>query len=254
MWYSLKTILTPPSWEVAWKARSDPHTTFFAGGSYLVAKRNPQVETLVDLNQLLDRTVDASYEKVYVGAGATLQDFVEVVQQVQPKCRLIKAAKDSCPSKNIRQQRTFGGEVARGRPDSEVLVFLHAVDADLTVVTDHERTVSIREWDGEGIIKDITYYPRYLGGVELARYAVIPSAPAMLIVGGIRRESRFEFAVGGNVDKINVYFSPADQWDGQRAAMLAEEACRQFSSDHLGSKDYKRALLTVALQRVGAAL
>jgi len=254
MWYSLRTILIPPSWEMAWQARSDPHATFFAGGSYLVAERSPQVETLIDLNQLLDRTIDASYEKVHIGAGATLQDFVEVIPQVQPKCRLIAAAKDSCPSKNIRQQRTFGGEVARARPDSEVLVFLHAVNADLTIVTDHEKTVSVRHWDGEGIIKDITYYPRQLGGIELERYAVIPSAPALLIVGGVRRDDRFEFAVGGRVEGISVYFSPVDQWDGQKAAMLAEEASPQLSSDHLGSKDYKRALLTVALQRVGAAL
>lgn len=254
MWYSLKTVLTPTSWEAAWKARSCPHSTFFAGGSYLVAERNPQVKTLIDLNKLLDRTIDASDDQVRIGAGAPLQNFVEIVHQVQPQCRLITAAKTSCPSKNIRQQRTFGGEIAQGRPDSEVLVFLHAVAAELTIVTGQERTVSIREWDGDGIIKDITYRPRNLSGIALERYAVIPSAPAMLIVGGVRREDRFEFVVGGRVEEINVYPLPVDQWSAEQATSLAEEASRLFHYDYLGTRAYKRALLTVALQRVGAAL
>lgn len=254
MWYSLKTVLQPTTWEEAWKARSSPQCTFFAGGSYLVVERNPEITTLIDLNKLLNGTIDATYEKVHIGAGATLQDFVEVVHQVQPQCRLITAAMASCPSKNIRQQRTFGGEVARGRPDSEVLVFLHAVNAKLTVVTDGEKTVSLREWDGEGIVKDMAYYPQRLDGIELERYAVIPSAPAMLIVAGVRRKDRFEFAVGGRVNRIAVYSAPVDRWGTEQAASLAEEAVRQFSSDHLGTRDYKRVLLQVALQRVGAAL
>ena len=254
MWYSLEKILMPTSWEAAWKAHSEPHSVFFAGGSYLVAERNPQIKTLIDLNKLLDRTIEASYERVRVGAGANLQDFVEVVHQVQPQCRLITAAKAACPSKNIRQQRTFGGEVARGRPNSEVLVFLHAVEAELTIVAHGEKTVSIRDWDGEGIIKEITYYPRNLGGIELERYAVIPSAPALLIVGGVRREDRFEFAVGGNVDGIKVYSSPVDRWNPERATLLAEQASLQFSPDHLGTRNYKRILLRVALERVGASL
>lgn len=254
MWYSIESIITPKTLAEAYSLQQRKGAALFSGGSYLVAEKNPSIRALIDLNNLLGNTVTAKPEAVRIQAGATLQTFIDSVKVINPNCRLLKGAGASCPSKHIRNQRTFGGELGQNRPNSEALVFLHAVDAELTVYTASESTISIREWDGKGIVTRITYYPNKIDSIELQRFSVLQSAPAIVIVGGSRRNGQFEIAIGGTANIIQTFNVPADDWTDNSIAHIAKEAVSQFIPDHFGSLNYKESLIATALKRVGAAL
>jgi len=178
---------------------------YFPVGAIWLRKRIPSIHTLIDINQLINQSVTADYNAVIIEAGATLQEFLDCVTIVNPDCRLLNGVIGSCPSKNIRNQRTFGGEVGRQRPNSDIMVFLHAVDAEFTVYTGSENTLSIRDWNGDGIIIRISYYPSQIESIELQRYSVLPSAPAIALVGGIRKNGNLEFSIGGTAHKIQTF-------------------------------------------------
>lgn len=253
MWYSIKEILKPETWEEAWKLKNQG-SAYFSGGSYLVAEQSSEIDTLIDLNGLFTQAISLDREEVSIGAGVTLQTFIDTAKKRQPENLLIEASRQSCPSKNIRNQRTFGGEVGQNRPNSEVLVFLHSVNAKLTIMTNREESVSIRDWDGQGIVTEIRYFPDQMEGIYLRRYALIPSAPAIVIVGANKTNGQLEFSIGGAAKRIQNFSAPSDKWNNQIAATLAVTAVKQFSGDHLGSVEYKCSLITTALKRAGGAL
>ncbi|MCH7612742.1 MAG: FAD binding domain-containing protein [Candidatus Marinimicrobia bacterium] len=254
MWYSIKSIQTPQTLDEAFLQQQQEGSALFSGGSYLVAEKNPSIRTLIDINGLVDNFVNADDKAVTIQAGATLQSFMDTVKPINPNCRLFDGARASCPSKNIRNQRTFGGEVGQNRPNSDALVFLHAVDADLTIYTGSERTISIREWDGNGIVTQIAYYPNKIESIELQRFSVLQSAPAIVIVGGIRRSGQLEFAIGGTAHKIQTFNVMMNNWNKNSISEIAKNAVRQFIPDHFGSLAYKESLIATAVKRLGDAL
>ncbi len=254
MWYSIKSIITPKTLAEAFSQQQNEGVVLFAGGSYLVAENPPSIHTLIDINGLIKDTVSAEYERVRINAGATLQTFIESVKPINSDCQLIKGVKGSCPSKNLRNQRTFGGEVGEYRSNSDALVFLHAVDAELTIYTDSENTISIRDWDRNGIVTQITYYPSQIDSIELRRFSVLQSAPAVVIVGGIKRNKHLEFSIGGYASTIQIFKVMRDDWNKDSISKIAKNAVRQFIPDHFGSLNYKESLIATAVKRVGDAL
>lgn len=254
MWYSIESIVKPETLEEAFALKQQEGATLFAGGSYLVAEKNQSIHTLIDINGLIKDTVSTEYERVRINAGATLQTFIESVKPINPDCRLLDGVKASCPSKNIRNQRTFGGEIGQNRPNSDALIFLHAVDAILTVHTDSESKISIRDWNESGIVTQITYYPNQIDSIELQRFSVLESAPAVAIVGGIKKNGQFEFSIGGHASTIQIFKVMRDDWNKDSISKIAKNAVRQFIPDHFGSLNYKESLIATGVKRVGDAL
>ncbi len=253
MWYSIENIIKPNSLNEAYVLQSETHE-LFSGGSYLVADKNPSTQSLIDINDLVGDGVTASMEGVHIDAGATLQTFLDAVKSINADCRLLKSIKYSCPSKQIRNQRSFGGEVGKGRPNSEIMIFLHAVNAELTIYTDEEKGVQIRDWDGSGIITKISYFPNQIDGIELERFSVLESAPAIVIVGGVKRNGQLEISIGGTANKIQSFTCPKEDWSPEKSREFASLAVAEFSADHLGSIDYKENVIETAINRVGVAL
>lgn len=254
MWYSIESIITPENLGEAFSLQQNEEVSMFSGGSYLVAEKNPDIRTLIDINSLLEKSVEADNKAVRIQAGATLQSFIDSVKPINPDCRLLDGAAASCPSKNIRNQRTFGGEVGQNRPNSDALVFLHAVDAELAVYRDSESAISIRKWDGNGIVTRITYYPNQIDGIELQRFSVLPSAPAIVIVGGIKRSGQFEISIGGTAKTIQTFKIRFDDRTDNSTADIANEAVSRFFPDHFGSLAFKESLIATAVKRVVNAL
>ena len=253
MWYSIEKIIKPSSLNEAYLLQSETHV-LFAGGSYLVADKDPNIHTIIDINNLVGNGVTAGIDGVHIDAGATLQTFLDTVESIHSECRLLKSIKFSCPSKQIRNQRTFGGEVGKGRFNSEVMVFLHAVDAELTIITETEETISIRDWDGSGIITKISYFPNQISGIELERFSVLESAPAVVIAGGVKRNDQFEFSIGGTANDIQIFKVNVSDWSKESGENMAKKAVNKFRADSFGSLDYKEKLITVAIKRVGDTL
>jgi len=253
MWYSINKIIKPDSLKEAYSLQNKTRV-LFSGGSYLVAEKNPSIQSLIDINDLVGHGVTASMEGIHIDAGATLQTFLDTVESINSECRLLKGIKYSCPSKQIRNQRTFGGEIGKGRPNSEIMVFLHAVNAELTVIMETEKTVSIRDWDGDGIIIKISYFPNQIDGIELERFSVLDSAPAVVIVGAIKSGDHYEFSIGGTSGKIQTFSCRIEEWSENKNLTWAKDAVNAFVANHFGSLEYKEKLIATALQRVGETL
>ncbi len=240
MWSSIKTIHHPDSLVSASQLAKEEATALLAGGTYLVAERYPAISNLVDLNGLLKSEIKIAEQELICDAGVVLQDLVDHFSIDDP-LRLGTAARHSCSSKNIRNQRTLGGEIARGRTDSELVVALTALNAQLITAEDSIIT---------GVAVDLSDNPK----VALERFALLPSAPAFVIVAAVCRGESLKIVVGGKADKLAVEDVPSDGCTVEWIAGFCKAAAERFPADHIGNRDYKQTVITTGLKRVAEAL
>ena len=237
MWSSIEQILKPANLSEATELLQEPGSVVFAGGSYLVGNRAPETQTLVDINHLLNRSISSRDGLIHVDAGCTLQSIVEFNGNT-----LREVTRSACPSKNIRNQRTLGGEIAWARSDSDILVFLLTVGARI-MFSGNPEPIDLVEWDGTGIILEVIIPD---GKVKMERVAVLDSAPAYLIIGLHESAKRITICVGGKMaEPIPIKFAP-EEWDSeiQKLSKAVEMGCED---DHLGSRTYKSNLVITLL-------
>lgn len=237
MWPSIQHIEHPISLADACKLNDTKEKTLFAGGTYLTAKKNREIHTLIDINHLIKDTIEEKDGEIIIGAKNSLQKLIDHFGDKQ----ISICAKYSCYSKNIRNQRTVGGEIAEKRTTSELCVFFMTINAKLQVFCDGEiKNISIRDWDGKGIIASIVYQKKV---VRVKRYALIPSAPAFVIVG-IDAETN-SCAIGGRCSKITTCDVVSDK--KAQEEKISEVLSDVFVDDHHGSVTYKKHLVMVSL-------
>lgn len=251
MWYSIKTIIKPKTLAEAYQLNQEPGTVILGGGTYLNAERNSDIDTLVDINELIGNKVTADYQGVFIDGRAALQSFLDTVTPINPDCKLLNAVRYATPSKNIRHQRTFGGELGQNRQNSDILVFIHAVNAELTIFDENEQTVLIRDWNGNGIVKKISYYPENIHNIEFTRYAVIPSAPSIISAASVRLKDNITFTIGGKCRTIQSFTIKGNKVSLEDIQTISKECVKEFADDQYGSLDYKKTLIETVLKRTG---
>lgn len=131
MWASLCEYHRPATIGAALKilARMSPRTVPLAGGTWLVAKRDPFIQAVVDLSGLDLAFVVQSARLMRLGAMTTLHTLVEHPLVREVGCGLLaKASRRSAPL-SIRNIATLGGTLAIGGATSEVLLALLVLDA-----------------------------------------------------------------------------------------------------------------------------
>jgi CO/xanthine dehydrogenase FAD-binding subunit len=245
-------VVFPNSFESAYQLSCKQNHVLFSGGTYILTENKLSQLILVDINKLLNSTTEKTLAQTKIGARTTLQEIIDFERIANPESKLIQSIKYSCPSKNLRNQRTIGGEVARNISNSEILAFLHAVNAQLTIVTDKHNQISIRKWDGVGIVKEIIFSNERANTVAIQRYSVIPSAPAIVIVAGTGNKESIEIAIGGKIDSI-LNFS-LQQTDIDSIVTIANVASASFKADDYGTQAYKKSLITTAIKRIKETL
>ncbi|NOZ07646.1 MAG: hypothetical protein GXO91_02060 [FCB group bacterium] len=250
MWSSLESIVKPKTIAEALEFRQTAGARFLAGGSYLVSEQDPMVTTLIDLNGLLETDVREEAAALVFGAGLTLQSLVEF-QWDTPGVILAEAARYSVSSKNIRNQRTLGGEIARMRTDSELCVLFHALRGVLHI-TGKAGSIktSLEDWDGNGILTHIEISRKTLEHSALERYALLPSAPAFMIVCGAKSTHGFNFCTGGRARNYWTETCAEKAFKGEAIRNFSEAASEQFESDRYGTRAYKKMLLKIAFDRL----
>ena len=249
MWASIENIAVPASLQEAYALIVPDRKVLFSGGSYLVAEKASLVDTLIDIRHLLDSGVSEADSILHIGAAATLQEIVGAVQSGKAK-ELARCARWSCPSKNIRNQRTIGGEIGRRRVDSELAACLYALNATLHIVTHSSGRVAIRDWDGDGIVTGIDIPMADIGAIAVQRFALLPSAPAFAIVIGVQRAQGLDIAIGGRARRLSTWTIPSAEYSDERITEIASMAAKQFESDQYGSLAYKEAVIRAGLRRV----
>ncbi|MBC8401253.1 MAG: FAD binding domain-containing protein [Candidatus Marinimicrobia bacterium] len=249
MWASIERVEFPESLEAAYRSAQSDTNAIFAGGTYLIAEKKPLITTLVDINKLLLKTVETKRGLIRIGAGATLQQLVEYFP-VADQSKLGVCARWCCSSKNIRNARTIGGEISRGRPDSEVLVMLKSLEADLEVIADRTAVVSLRDWDGNGIIKTVLIDKSRIKSTALQRFALLPSARAFVITTAMQHGDTVSLGIGGDTDRISCRTISIAEFTPERIDQFSSYVSEHFRDNHLGSRQYKQSVVRTGLKRV----
>lgn len=250
MWSSVKEVVRPNNLDEARGLIKKDGCVLFSGGTYLVAEKPRHIRCLIDINHLVGSSIFNDSELLRIEAGVTLQTLVNSVDSSVSK-ELSRAASASCPSKTVRNQRTVGGEIAAGRPDSELLVLLHALDAQIHQVSAGKDSIPLREWEPGGIITDVVVRIKPVERVTHERFALLRSARAFVIVAGVWRNGVLDLATGGRATGIYNNSVKQDMFREEDMAQIAEEAAVIYANDHLGTTGYKQMLVHVGLKRMG---
>mgnify|MGYP002725459930 CR=1 FL=1 len=244
MWSSIKQIIKPDTLDEADNLKKQSGTLVFAGGSYLVNARDKNFHTLLDINHLLSEKIQKQGTGLLIGAGCTLQQLVEQGDSET----LSQVITSSCPSKNIRNQRTLGGEIARGRTDSDLLVYLYATETQLQV-NDGDSFIDINEWNDKGVISNI-FIPENKTRSE--RVAVLDSAPAFVIISVNQMQDSIALAIGGKTEEI-LFSKIALIPDELEIRNLMDRIQSNFADDQHGTASFKQHLVSTLLSRMSEA-
>mgnify|MGYP002639976253 CR=1 FL=1 len=243
MWSSIQQIIKPESIHATLGLLENEGSTLFSGGTYLVGQKDRQIHTLVDINHLINSDVMTQDNDLHIGSGCTLQQLTQTEDDLLGKSILA-----SCPSKNIRNQRTIGGEIAQARSNSDLMVYLMAASA-LIQKNDSLDTEMLSDWDGSGVITKLVI-PK--NKVQLERVSVLDSAPAFVIVGMDHSKQDVSIAIGGKTTQILVHHTQHEPDEGEIRAFL-ERVGGIFQNDHFGSADYKTHLVSNILMAMAVS-
>ena len=254
MWTSIKTIQIPDKLTDAWQAGQVPGAAFLGGGTYLAAIPDPAIHTLIALKKVVPLEISTDGEWLKIGGGVTLESLIR--HSWPDSCAAIsRAAKMSCPSRNIRNQRTVAGEVANFRQNSELVLLLHALNPTLEIFENGVLTDQpLLEWEGEGIIVNLKIDTESVQNIDFLRFAPIPSAVPFLCVAGARFSDHARILVGGNVSGMHAVEFETTSIGSEEQNLVMEHAEDALLADHFGSVDYKLNLLRTALGRLGETL
>jgi carbon-monoxide dehydrogenase medium subunit len=150
-------------------ARKSPRAIPLAGGTWLVAHRDPAVEGVVDLRDLNLAYVERRGQRLRLGALTSLQTLV-----TDPGTRALangllgEAAQRHAP-RAIRNVATLGGTLVVGEPTCEVLLALIVLDAQVIIRALARQGVSLAAF--------LANRAQYLGPAGLIVEVSLPPVP-----------------------------------------------------------------------------
>lgn len=246
MWTSIKNIIIPKDFAKAIESKGDSNSVYFGGGTYLVAEKNKSINKLIDVNGLIDGNIKIEGTSISIGAGVTVQEIANNYEQLS---KLAVIAKQSIFSKNIRNQRSLGGEIAQKNIKSDLFTYLIALNPVLEIMNPDSRQVQLREWDGDGIINKLKINKIDIDSSGFERFSILPSAPAFLMVGVSRKAFEIDYVVSGNARKIYGHSMSLRDFTKRNVKKIINESAQYFYDDKYGSIEYKKALIATGIQR-----
>lgn len=145
MWSSLIKYHRPATMNQCLRLLSKhlPRTVPMAGGTWLVAQHDPQVEAVVDLSALNLAFIKQSARQIRLGAMVTLQALIESPSIQLLANGLLRDASFNDASGAIRNVATLGGTIAVGNSFSEVCLVLLALDAQIAIRSPNVRVIPL---------------------------------------------------------------------------------------------------------------
>ncbi|MHB8087372.1 MAG: FAD binding domain-containing protein [Anaerolineaceae bacterium] len=148
MWSSLVEYQRPDTMAKCLRllARQYPHTVPLAGGTWLVAQRDPQVEAVVDLSGLNLAFIKQSTQRIRLGALTTLQDLIEspIIQELTNG--FLRDASYKSASRTTRNIATLGGTIVVGNSTSDLCLALLVLDAHIVIRSPREIVVPLNDF------------------------------------------------------------------------------------------------------------
>jgi CO/xanthine dehydrogenase FAD-binding subunit len=246
MWSSIKNIDIPTSFKQAIEYQSKANSALFGGGSYLVAEKSTKINNLIDINGIVDNSIEITDDSIIIGAGSTIQDMINKLADFP---LFVEAVKYSCFSKNIRNQRTIGGEIAHKRVQSELFTYLVAINPIIEIRTPDKENIHLRDWNGKRIINKLIINTIDLKTSGFERFALLPSAPAFIIVAVVRRALELDFVISGKAKKVYGHTIKLADFSKNILKKIIKESVKYFEDDQYGSVKYKKSLIETGIQR-----
>ncbi|MCJ7802368.1 MAG: FAD binding domain-containing protein [Candidatus Marinimicrobia bacterium] len=246
MWPSIKNVDIPKTFSQAIEFQSKSKGTLFGGGTYLVSEKSSKINNLVDINWIVDKSIEIKDNSIIIGAGSSIQNIIDSLNEHKS---LTESAKYSCSSKNIRNQRTIGVEIAQKRVQSELFTYLVAINPILEIRTPEKENVHLREWDGQGIINKIIINKIDLKSSGFERFATLQSAPAFVIVAVVRRALELDFVISGKTTKVYGQTIKLADFSKNALKSIISQSVLFFENDQYGSLEYKKSLIETGIQR-----
>ncbi|MDF1512339.1 MAG: FAD binding domain-containing protein [Anaerolineae bacterium] len=130
---NVETYVRPKSIEDAVTiVQSTPNAVYLGGGAWTVAQGNPEIETVVDLQDLDLDTIDGSLESVQIGAMVRLQQLIDHADTGSFADGMLAKAAHFTQSRTLREQGTLGGTLMVGGHADPLTTALLALDASLS--------------------------------------------------------------------------------------------------------------------------
>jgi len=119
---------------------------YLAGGTNLVVEKDPELECLIDLHQLGLEYIREDADYVRIGACTTIEELYRSELANTFANGLLAQVAGWFASKQIRNVATLGGNVAEGLSAADMIPPLLAMDAQVVIAGEAERTVSIADF------------------------------------------------------------------------------------------------------------
>ncbi len=247
--------------------RRSVRTVPLAGGTGLLARRDPTVQAVVDLSGLGLSYIRRQGESLHIGAMTTLQAVASSPVLAAFAGGLLAQAARQTATRPLRNVATVGGTIVSSGPATELVVALVALEA--VIVSPEGDTMLVEELLQRGML------PRSWGVVlhvsvplaagrrqaALLRVARLPTDQAIVNVAAVLEAQRgvckaIGLAAGGVAVKpvrltaaervlVGTSLSP----DDLDVAITAQEVELSPPSDILGSSEYRREVLGVLVRR-----
>ncbi len=268
MWSSLVEYQRPATLAESLRllSRQLPHTVPLAGGTWLVAKRDPQVEAVVDLSALNLSFVRQTARYIRLGAMTTLQELIESSFVQSLANGLLREAAHNSASGAIRNIATVGGTLVVGSPFSELCLALLVLDAQVIIHSPRAYSIPLQDLftdrstgvPNEGIITEIKIpLPKIRTGSSINKVCIAshaqPIVNAVALVSRAGHHCRLaRLALGGVTDhpirlpniELMTLFKKIDTALCNRVAIaVANEII------HFHSSDYQREMAGVTVAR-----
>lgn len=145
MWSSLREHHRPKTVNAALNllARPTPRTVPLAGGVWLVARRDPSIQAVVDLSALKLDFIKARQNHLRIGAMTTLQTLATHPTVRQFAGGLLAEAVQRSAPRNIRNIATLGGTLVISESTSEAALALLILEAYLVIRNPKRQTVGV---------------------------------------------------------------------------------------------------------------
>lgn len=219
-------IITPESLEEAVRIKNEnPGSVYFAGGTAVYALGSAY-EMAVDISRIVKSEIFHTMHHVHISAMASLEKVM--LSELSPA--LIRKAASFCPSLQLRNAATIGGNAAQRRDDGYLTAALLASGPSVVLMTaEGKKEVSMDDYlsgKADGLILEFIFGKNLRGDVKR-----------------IGRTSHMHMAVSGaELDGVYAYTASSSGYaKGDRDAWKELD----FRDDALGSADYKRYLLSV---------
>ena len=119
---------------------------FIAGGTNLVAEKDPSLTFLVDVRQLgLDYIIEDG-DMIRIGAATTIETIYHSETLNRLAGGLFAQVAAWFGSKQIRNMATLGGNVADGHPAADMIPPLLALDAQVVIMGESERIAPLADF------------------------------------------------------------------------------------------------------------